>query len=106
MCHGNQEPCIKNEEQLSFPTQALVSGTVYREYINVDSKRIKVNEMVQLMEKITTGTITLFTLTEMQGGGQTDVIVMTLERHLTRFHTMACYTNCLSVALMTLHCSG
>ena len=76
MCHGNQEPCIKNEEQLSFPTQALVSGTVYREYINVDSKRIKVNEMVQLMEKITTGMITLFTLTEMQGGGQTDVIVM------------------------------
>ena len=44
---------------------------------------------------------------EMQGEGQTDVILLwTLARHLTRFHTMACYTNCLSVALMTLHYSG
>ena len=34
---------------------------IYREDINVDSKRIKVKEMVQLMEKITM--ITLFTLT-------------------------------------------
>ena len=29
----------------------------------------------------------------------------TSARHLTRFHTMACSTNCLSVVLMTLHCS-
>ena len=44
---------------------------------------------------------------EMQGEGQTDVILLwTLARRLTRFHTMACYTNCLSVALMTLHYSS
>ena len=33
-------------------------------------------------------------------------LLWTLARHLTGFHTMAFYTNCLSVALMTLHCSS
>ena len=34
------------------------------------------------------------------------LIWIPLARHLTSFHATACYTNCLSVALMTLHCSG
>ena len=60
MCHGNQEPCTKSEEQVSQLKRWYLM-MIYREDINVDSKRIKVNEMVQLMEKITM--ITLFTLT-------------------------------------------
>ena len=43
---------------------------------------------------------------EMQGRGQTDVIVMDFSKAFDKAHTMACYTNCQSVALMTLHCSG
>ena len=60
MCHGNQEPCTKSEEQVSQHKRWYLM-MIYREDINVDSKRIKVKEMVQLMEKITM--ITLFTLT-------------------------------------------
>lgn len=58
MCHGNQEPCTKSEEQVS-QLKSWHLRMIYREDINVDSKRIKVNEMVQLREKITM--ITLFT---------------------------------------------
>ena len=58
MCHGNQEPCTKSEEQVSQLKRWYLM-MIYREDINVDSKRIKVNEMVQLMEKVTM--ITLFT---------------------------------------------
>ena len=52
MSHGNQEPCTKSEEQVSQLKRWYLM-MIYREDINVDSKRIKVNEMVQLMEKIT-----------------------------------------------------
>lgn len=52
MCHGNQEPCTKSEEQDS-QLKRWYLRMIYREDIKVDSKRIKVNQMVQLMEKIT-----------------------------------------------------
>ena len=60
------ESCVTEIKNLAlkvkkkFPNSSVgISGIVYREDINVDSKRVKVNEMVQHMEKI----ITLFTLT-------------------------------------------
>ena len=60
------ESCVTEIKKLAlkvknkFPTSSVrISGIVYREDINVDSKRVKVNEMVQPWQKI----ITLFTLT-------------------------------------------
>ena len=60
------ESCVTEIKKLAlkvknkFPTSSVgISGIVYREDINVDSKRVKVNEMFQPWQKI----ITLFTLT-------------------------------------------
>ena len=52
------ESCVTEIKNLAlkvkkkFPNSSVgISGMVYREDINVDSKRVKVNEMVQLMAK-------------------------------------------------------
>ena len=65
------ESCVTEIKNLAlkvkkkFPNSivACVSGIVYREDINVDSKRVKVNEMVHLIMSSWQKIITLFTLT-------------------------------------------
>ena len=48
MCRRNQEVALKVKNKLPNSSIGL-SGIVYREDINVDSKHIEVNEMVKLM---------------------------------------------------------
>ena len=48
MCRRNQEVALKVKNKLPNSSIGL-SDIVYREDINVDSKRIEVNEMVKLM---------------------------------------------------------